>query len=68
MELPPGWRGYGARDYIDHPDTTRRQQDIEAILAGLGEADRHSRQAALMPFLHLLPEHLRSRNQRLGDK
>jgi fumarate reductase flavoprotein subunit len=19
MELPPGWRGYGARDYIDHP-------------------------------------------------
>ena len=21
MELPPGWRGYGARDYIDHPDT-----------------------------------------------
>jgi fumarate reductase flavoprotein subunit len=67
MELPPGWRGYGARDYIDHPDTTRRQQDIEAILAGLGEADRHSRQAALMPFLHLLPEHLRTRNQRLGD-
>lgn len=67
MELPPGWRGYGARDYIDHPDTTRRQQDIEAILTGLGETDRHGRQAALMPFLHLLPEHLRSRNQRLGD-
>ena len=21
MELPPGWRGYGAKDYIDHPDT-----------------------------------------------
>ena len=19
MELPPGWRGYGAKDYIDHP-------------------------------------------------
>lgn len=67
MELPPGWRGYGARDYIDHPDTTRRQHDIDAILAGLGETDRHSRQAALMPFLHFLPEHLRARNQRLGD-
>ena len=24
MELPPGWRGYGAKDYIDHPDTARR--------------------------------------------
>ena len=21
MELPPGWRGYGAKDYVDHPDT-----------------------------------------------
>ena len=20
MELPPGWRGYGAKDYVDHPD------------------------------------------------
>ena len=19
MELPPGWRGYGAKDYVDHP-------------------------------------------------
>ena len=23
MELPPGWRGYGAKDYTDHPDTAR---------------------------------------------
>jgi len=67
MELPPGWRGYGARDYIDHPDTTRRAQDIERTLAGLGDAGRHGRQEALMPFLHLLPEHLRGRNQRLGE-
>ena len=67
MELPPGWRGYGARDYIDHPDTPRRQQEIEALLAATGAADRHMRQAALMPFMHLLPEHLRGRNPRLGD-
>jgi len=66
-ELPPGWRGYGARDYIDHPDTPRRQQEIAALLATMGAADRHQRQAALMPFLHLLPEHLRGRNERLGD-
>jgi fumarate reductase flavoprotein subunit len=67
MELPPGWRGYGARDYIDHPDTQRRAQDIEETLANLANADRHSRQHALMPFRHLLPEHLRGRNQRLGE-
>jgi fumarate reductase flavoprotein subunit len=68
MELPPGWRGYGARDYIDHPDTARRQRGIDAVLASMGDADRHIRQEALMPFKHLLPEHLRGRNQRLGEK
>lgn len=67
MELPPGWRGYGASDYIEHPDTATRQQQIEAILGGLSAADRHARQAALMPFLDYLPPHLRARNQRLGD-
>jgi fumarate reductase flavoprotein subunit len=67
MELPPGWRGYGARDYIEHPDTARRQAQIETVLAGAGESDRFARQEALMPFLHLLPEHLRGRNERLGD-
>jgi fumarate reductase flavoprotein subunit len=68
MELPPGWRGYGARDYIDHPDTARRQRGIDAVLASMCDADRHIRQEALMPFKHLLPEHLRGRNQRLGEK
>ena len=67
MELPPGWRGYGARDYIENPDTAAREREIEAILAALPESDRHARQAALMPFLDLLPPHLRPRNQRLGD-
>ncbi len=67
MELPPGWRGYGARDYIEHPDTAAREREIEATLAALPESDRHARQAALMPFLDLLPPHLRPRNQRLGD-
>jgi len=68
MELPPGWRGYGARDYIEHPDTALRQQQIDRILAGLPGADRHARQQALMPFRHLLPEHLRNDNQRLGEE
>ena len=67
MELPPGWRGYGDQDYIDHPDTLRRQQQITTILSGMGAADRDSRQAALMAFTHLLPEHLRAANQRLEE-
>jgi len=67
MELPPGWRGYGARDHIEHPDTPRRQQAIERALAAAGGVDRYGRQAALMPFLHLLPEHLRGPNRRIGD-
>jgi fumarate reductase flavoprotein subunit len=68
MEIPPGWRGYGAKDYIDHPDTALRQQQIDSVMSGMEGADRHARQAALMPFKHLLPEHLRQNNQRLGDE
>lgn len=69
MELPPGWRGYGDKDYIPHPETDLRQREIDAALANLGTAaDRYQRQQALMPFEHLLPTHLRGRNQRLGDK
>lgn len=68
MEIPPGWRGYGAKDYIDHPDTALRQQQIDATLADIEHADRHQRQEALMPFKHLLPAHLRQHNQRQGDK
>ena len=67
MELPPGWRGYGARDYIEHPDTALRQQQIDQLLADADPGDRDARQAALMPFLHLLPAHLRQPNQRRGE-
>jgi fumarate reductase flavoprotein subunit len=67
MEMPPGWRGYGAKDYIDHPDTARRQQQIDEVVGSLPDADRQTRQDALMPFRHLLPAHLRVPNQRMGD-
>ncbi|HSM20293.1 MAG TPA: fumarate reductase flavoprotein subunit, partial [Hyphomicrobiales bacterium] len=66
MELPPGWRGYGARDYIDHPDTVGRQAEIEALGAQLGD-DRFARQAAVMPFEQLLPSRLRGRNERIDE-
>jgi fumarate reductase flavoprotein subunit len=68
MELPPGWRGYGAKDYIDHPDTPKRQAQIEEIKGGLANADRFVVQNALMRFEHLLPDHFRGRNERLGEK
>ena len=63
MELPPGWRGYGARNHIDHPDTAARLADVEA--ADAAHDDRFDRQAALMPYDHLLPERYRARNERL---
>lgn len=68
MELPPGWRGYGARDFIEHTDTRRRELEIDAILARMPDASRSQRQEALMPFRHLLPRHLRRANRRLGER
>ncbi len=68
MELPPGWRGYGARDAIEHPATALRQAEIDAIRSGLGNADRHAVQQALMPYRHLLPPHLRGLNARIGEE
>ncbi len=66
MELPPGWRGYGAKDYIEHPESALRRQEIDRIIATMPDADRHAHQAALMPFLDKLPPHLRPLNQRLS--
>ncbi len=67
MELPPGWRGYGDKDYIDHPDTARRAAEIEQLVAQLDAKDRFSVQRALLPYEHLLPGRYRGRNQRLGE-
>lgn len=67
MELPPGWRGYGRRDAIEHPLTASRQAEVDATRAALAGSDRHAVQAALMPFRHLLPAHLRGNNARLGE-
>jgi fumarate reductase flavoprotein subunit len=66
MELPPGWRGYGAKDYTDHPDTAARQAEVETTKAKID--DRFARQRALMPYEHLLPESLRGRNERIDER
>jgi fumarate reductase flavoprotein subunit len=68
MELPPGWRGYGARDYIDHPDTPARQKAVEALRTTMASADRFTVQAALMPYEHLLPTRFRGRNERIDER
>jgi fumarate reductase flavoprotein subunit len=68
MELPPGWRGYGAKDYVDHPDTARRAGELEQLRARLGGADRHQVQSEIMPYEHLLPERFRGRNERIDER
>lgn len=67
MELPPGFRGYGTRNHIDHPDTEARNATIEEIERQLEGADRFRRQAALMEYESLLPAKYRGRNERLGE-
>jgi fumarate reductase flavoprotein subunit len=66
MELPPGWRGYGAKDYVDHPDTAARQAEVEAAKQSGG--DRFALQQALMPYEHLLPQRLRGKNERIDER
>ena len=65
MELPPGWRGYGAKDYVDHPDTPVRQAEVDAMKQKL--TDRFELQQALNPYEQLLPQRLRGRNERIDE-
>jgi fumarate reductase flavoprotein subunit len=69
MELPPGWRGYGAKDYIAHPDTAHRQFEVEQTRNRfqMNDGDRFALQAALMPYDDSLPASLRARNERLDE-
>jgi fumarate reductase flavoprotein subunit len=67
MELPPGWRGYGAKDYVDHPDTPARIAEIASIRERMQGRDRHAVTEALMPWRHLLPPRYRGRNERLDE-
>lgn len=66
MELPPGWRGYGGKDRIDHPDTASRQAAVDEVQAS--SQDRFAKQHQLMPFDECLPEPFRGRNGRLSEE
>jgi fumarate reductase flavoprotein subunit len=67
MELPPGWRGYGAQDHVEHPDTARRAAEVAALRATRPGADRFEIQERLMPWRDLLPPRLQGRNERLDE-
>lgn len=64
MELPPDWRGYGAKERIEHPDTSVRRAEIEALQPSSASSSQHNQQDVFMPFRHLLPPHLRGPNAR----
>src|SRR4029077_241065 len=67
MELPPGWRGYGAKDYVDHPDTQKRLAEVEAAKAKMANEPRFALQETLMPYRDKLPERYRGRNERIDE-
>jgi fumarate reductase flavoprotein subunit len=67
MELPPGWRGYGARDYLEHPHAASRIAEVEDVRRSCAGQGRAEIQHALMPFTHLLPARFRGRNERIDE-
>lgn len=70
MELPPGWRGYGAKNYIDNPATAQRLGEVEQIKQHLQAqgADRFAIQNALLPYSDQLPADLRGKNERIDER
>ena len=67
MELPPGWRGYGAKDYVDHPDTAERAAEVAAVRERMKDQSRLAVQQTLMPYEELLPPPLRGPNERIDE-
>ncbi len=68
MELPPGWRGYGAKDHIDHPDTPKRVEEIERIKREMAGADRIALQATIMPYENLVPKRYQGPNEQIDGR
>jgi hypothetical protein len=65
MELPPGFRGYGVKNIVEHPHSALRQAEVDELRAG--HVDRYKLQPALMSFKQLLPEAL-SRQKRASGR
>ena len=69
MELPPGFRGYGVKNYIENPESAKRQAEVDAIRQKMEAEgkDRWAIQDAIMPYQHLLPKRLQGRNERIDE-
>ena len=69
MELPPGFRGYGVKNYIENPESAKRQAEVDAIRQKMEAEgkDRWAIQDAIMPYQHLLPQRLQGRNERIDE-
>ena len=69
MELPPGFRGYGVKNYIENPESAKRQAEVDAIRQKMeaAGADRFAIQDALMPYQDLLPKRLKGKNERVDE-
>jgi fumarate reductase flavoprotein subunit len=68
MELPPGWRGYGEKNHIAHPDSGKRQQEIEQIKQTMSSKDRFTIHETLMPYAHQLPKRYQGSNERIDER
>lgn len=68
MEMPPAFRGYGKDNRIPHPDSEKRQEEIDAIREKMQEdgADRFAIQEALLEYD--LPELYQGKNERLTER
>ena len=69
MEMPPAFRGYGAKGMIiEHELSEKRQVEVDDLTEKFEAEgkDRHEIQDALMPFD--LPMNYREKNERAGDK
>ncbi len=64
MELPPASRGYGVDNTVHHPDTARREAQIEEIKKANPGADRFKLQELLNPTR--IPEKFKGKNERIG--
>ena len=67
MELPPGWRGYGVRDYLEHPQGAERTAFVENLRKNMAASTRLEIQQALMPYEQLLPGRYQGTNERIDD-
>jgi len=68
MEIPPAFRGYGAKGMlIENEISLKRQEEVDKITEEMEAAgkDRYEIQEALMPFE--LQPYYKVKNERLGD-